>query len=112
MTRRTSRRDFLRTSAGAAALAGGLDLLGPSPLAAEPLPLAGVAPRPPRARDTANVAVIGTGGMGGGHMNAFLKFRKDGVEDVRVVGLCDVCQPRLEAAKARCDTEQGGAVDT
>ncbi|MDP9144310.1 MAG: Gfo/Idh/MocA family oxidoreductase [Actinomycetota bacterium] len=112
MTRSTTRRDFLKTSAGAAALAGTMDLLGASPLAAQPLVLEGVAPRPPKSREPVNIAIIGTGGMGGGHMNAFLKFAKDATEEVRLVGLCDVCQPRLEAAKARCDTEQGGSVDT
>lgn len=107
MTDRTTRRDFLRASAGAAALAGGLDLAG-----AEPLALGGRAPRPPRTREAVNIAVIGTGGMGGGHLNALLKFKKDGVEDVQVVGLCDVCQPRLAEAKIRCDAAQGGSVDT
>lgn len=112
MTDRTSRRDFLRTTAGAAAAAGTLDLIAASPLAAEPLVLEGRDPVPPRAREPVNVAIIGTGGMGTGHMNAFLKFAKDGTEEVRVVGLCDVCQPRLAAAATRCNEQQGGTVDT
>jgi hypothetical protein len=112
MTDRTTRRDFLRTTAGAAAMAGALDVMGASPLSAQPLVLAGQAPTPPRAAEAVNVAIIGTGGMGSGHMNAYLKFAKDGTEQVRVVGLCDVCQPRLQAAKTRTDAEQGGSVDT
>lgn len=112
MTDRTTRRDFLRTTAGAAAVAGTLDLMGASPLSAQPLVLEGREPTPPRAREAVNVAVIGTGGMGSGHMNAYLKFAKDGTEDVRVVGLCDVCQPRLKVAKERTDSQQGGSVDT
>lgn len=112
MTNRSTRRDFLKTTAGAAAVAGTLDALGASPLRAQPLELAGRDPSPPKASDTVNIAILGTGGMGTGHMNAFTKFAKDGAENVRVVGLCDVCQPRLEAAKTRCDADQGGSVDT
>jgi len=64
MTDRTTRREFLRTTAGAAAVAGTLDLMGASPLSAQPLVLEGRDPTPPRAREAVNVAVIGTGGMG------------------------------------------------
>lgn len=112
MTRRTTRREFLSRAAGAAVAAGTADLLAPSITGAHPGPLTGAAPRPPRPFDPVNIAIIGTGGMGSGHLNGFLKMAKDGVEDVRVVGLCDVCQPRLQAAKTRCDAEQGGSVDT
>ncbi len=112
MTNRSTRRDFLKTTAGAAAVASTLDALGASPLGAQPLDLTGRDPSPPKASDTVNIAILGTGGMGTGHMNSFTKFAKDGGENVRVVALCDVCQPRLEAAKTRCDTDQGGSVDT
>lgn len=112
MSHRTSRRDFLKTTAGAAAAAGALDALGARPLYANPAELIGRDPTPPKAHETVNVAILGTGGMGTGHMNAFTKFAKDGVENVRVVALCDVCLPRLEAARTRCDTDQGGSVDT
>ncbi|MDZ4673469.1 MAG: Gfo/Idh/MocA family oxidoreductase [Gemmatimonadota bacterium] len=111
MTDRTTRREFLKTAAGAAAVAGSTTLLDGCAVAAGPAAAAGVPPTPPRVADAVNVAVIGTGGMGSGHMNAYLKFAKDGAEQVRVVGLCDVCQPRLDVAKARTDAQQGGSVD-
>lgn len=112
MAKRTSRRDFLKTTAGAAAAAGTLDALGASPLRASPADLVGRDPTPPMAREAVNIAILGTGGMGSGHMNAFLKFATEGTEEVRIAALCDVCQPRLEAAKTRCDSTQGGSVDT
>lgn len=111
MSQRTSRRDFLKTTAGAAAAVSALDALGAAPLSADPAEFVGRDPTPPKAFETVNIAILGTGGMGNGHLNAFLKFAKDGTENLRVVGLCDVCQPRLEAAKTRCDAEQGGSVD-
>ena len=110
-----SRRDFLLQSAAIAA--GGSALLAgaPDPLEAEAPEaqvIAGVEPMVPAPDEPIKMAIIGTGGMGNGHLEAFLKFKKDGKENVEIVGLCDVCQPRLAKAKKMCDDGQGGSVAT
>jgi predicted dehydrogenase len=53
------------------------------------------------------MAVIGTGGMGTEHCNAFMRFVEDGREDVRITALCDVCDARLENARSRVAEKQG-----
>ncbi len=110
-----SRRDFLLQSAAIAA--GTSALLGgaPDPLGAEapgPEVSPGIEPVVPAPDEPIKMAIIGTGGMGSGHLEAFLKFKKDGKENLEIVGLCDVCQPRLEKAKKMCDDSQGGSVAT
>ena len=47
------------------------------------------------ANDRLNLAIVGTGGMGREHLNWFRQQ-----PDVRVVALCDVAQPHLDAASA------------
>ncbi|NOG52902.1 MAG: Gfo/Idh/MocA family oxidoreductase [Planctomycetes bacterium] len=62
--------------------------------------------------ETIRMAIIGTGGMGSGHMGAIMGFAKRKEENVQIVALCDVNQVRLAAAHARCEKEQGITVDT
>jgi predicted dehydrogenase len=94
--------------AGAAPLLGACRTLGDS----RPIPRA--APRAPLGpNDPVRMAVIGTGGMGTAHCDAFARLAKDGKANVQVVALCDVCDPRLDNAKKKLDEKQPGvAVDT
>ena len=110
MNRSTSRRDFLKTTAGSMAAVSALEILGNEPLHAVPNELKGRTPTPPRNREPVGIGIIGTGGMGSGHLNAFLNFAAAGTEELKIVGLCDVCGPRLDAARQVCDQKQGGEV--
>ncbi|MCA9312232.1 MAG: Gfo/Idh/MocA family oxidoreductase [Phycisphaerales bacterium] len=113
-----SRREFLTTSAaaaiGATALLGAAASAQPvdrAPRNNDPIPRA--AKRAPLGRDEAiRMAVIGTGGMGTGHCHAFMNLAQQGHEKVEIVALCDVCEPRLEDARAACAEKQGITVDT
>jgi predicted dehydrogenase len=109
MTRHPSRRDFLGT---AATSAGMLSLAHTNALIdaalAAPVPRA-LPPRPPRADEPVRIGVIGTGGMGTAHVEAFLAMNQDGRAAVLVAALADVCQSRLAAAKAKVDAIQGAS---
>jgi predicted dehydrogenase len=105
-----SRRHFLKTTAAAAVAAGlaGREVEGAEDL--EPIPQA----RPRAAlgpNDVVKIAVIGTGGMGTGHAEAFARNARDG-RPVRLEALCDLCDPRVANAKARVDKVQGGDITT
>ena len=105
-----SRRDFLATSSALALGPGMLSLDRPNDaIAAErtrPVPAARPAPML-GADDPIKVGVIGTGGMGTGHVDALLAIGKDGRANVQVAALADVCQPRLEMAKEKVEAAQG-----
>ena len=47
------------------------------------------------------IGIIGTGGMGGGHLGAFLGFAKNEEVKLQIVALSDVCKPRLDRAMKR-----------
>lgn len=114
MANRRSRREFLGTATGAAALAGvwpsvGVDAAGG--VHDDAIPQArGRAPL--GAGEPVRIGIIGTGGMGTGHVQAFVRFAKEQPSAVRVDALCDVCQPRLDAAKKIVETDQGPGVVT
>ena len=102
-----SRRSFLARSlavAGAAGLASAA-ASGAAPRKIRPTVNAG-GMRPPRADEPIRVAVIGTGGMGGGHCQAMMNFKRSGRMDVQVVALADVCQERLDGAQRVCESRQ------
>ena len=52
------------------------------------------------ANEKVNVAVVGCGGMGFGHINTLLSLKQKG-EPVDIVAVCDVWQKRLDAAAQR-----------
>jgi len=54
------------------------------------------------------MVVIGTGGMGTGHCQAFMQLTKQGRMNVQVVGVADVCQSHLDRAAQRCRDGQPG----
>lgn len=111
MSKSESRRDFLRKATAAAALASALpSSLGAESEDLEPVPQA--APRAPLAADAVvNIGIIGTGGMGTGHADALAKFAAES-KSIRLAALCDLCDPRVQNAKARVDKAQGGDVPT
>jgi len=105
-----SRRQFLAKTAAAAGAAAVLDACasgprwGPVPRASARAPLAEGEP--------ILMGVIGTGGMGTGHCRAILDAAQTGHEKVTILALSDVCQSRLEKAKALCEERQGIPVET
>ena len=107
------RREFLATSAalaGAGALLGSCSSLtkggGGQPIARHTTPRA-----PLRDGEPLKIGLIGTGGMGAGHLHGFLRHREAETENVQVVALCDVCQPRVESNRAAMAEKQGIEVD-
>jgi predicted dehydrogenase len=107
-----SRRDFLKRTtlaAAAAAMAPAYleaDAAGPGEV---PIPVA-QRRTPLESGEPVRIGIIGTGGMGTGHVQAFLRLAERGEASVRIDALCDVCQPRLVNAKALVDKAQGGSV--
>lgn len=104
------RREFLRRTAGFAAASGLLPLSTTNALIArrrqEAIPRAPRGPTP-GADEPVRIGIIGSGGMGTGHVDAFLAMGKDGRANVQVAAVADVCRPRLEAAKAKVEQVQG-----
>lgn len=122
----STRRDFLKvagitvggvvaSSLPAAAQNNGAKTAGPVPvpradtkkLMAGRYPKAPVMARPRviGANDRINLAIVGVGGMGGGHLNNFNREAQE--RNCYVVGVCDVYQPRLERARS-ATVEKGG----
>ena len=108
----STRRDFLRTAAAAAAATG----LAAGIVRAEedfddggPVSQAG-ARAPLGADEIVRIGIIGTGGMGGGHIDAFLKFAAANTSKIRIDAVSDVCDTRWYGAKKKIDAAQGGEV--
>ena len=112
----TSRRDFLTRTTRVAVGTGVLSLARTNEAIASALaaPLTRAAARPSLLADEPLlIGVIGTGGMGTGHVESFAAIGKDGRAAVRVAALADVCRPRLDAARQKLETIQGvGTVET
>lgn len=100
-----SRRSFM--AASAAVLAGASVAVGQRKIPARVK--AGVV-RVPRRDETVRLGVIGTGGMGTGHIHAFVNFAQQGLEKVEVVALADVCDLRMENGQQKCDGVQSEKV--
>jgi predicted dehydrogenase len=106
----TTRRDFIRTTTGIAAAS----VLPVEELLADDRPVPAAAPRAALgSAEPVRIGVIGTGGMGTNHVEAFVKAAREGRTEVAVVALADVCQPRLEVAKQKAEAVQGeGSIET
>lgn len=107
-----SRRDFLvRSAAAAGALAVGT-AAQQGANGGQPVPSTG--DKTPLGDDEPiRMAIIGTGGMGGGHLNAIIglanpKAGEQPKENVQIVALSDVCKPRLDGALAKARSRQQG----
>ena len=114
MTEKASRRDFLpegvRGRRGRGSVQRRRRGTGAKRSMSSPIPQADHAHR--SAPDgVVNVAVIGTGGMGTGHADALARFAAQS-KSIRLAALCDLCDPRVQNAKARVDKVQGGEVAT
>jgi predicted dehydrogenase len=111
MTDTRSRRDFLRRSAAAAAAAA----LTPSLTHAaetDDSPVEQSRARAPLAAgDPVRIGVIGVGGMGSAHAQAFARLARDG-GTVRIEAVCDVCDPRAASAKRTIDRLQTSDIPT
>ena len=98
----TTRRQFLVGSAAAAATTA--CATGPN---AHPIVKAGA--RAPLGDDEPiRMGIIGTGGMGGGHMGSTINQNKTGQEKVEVVALAEVCKPRLDDRLRQARNDQDG----
>ncbi len=85
--KRINRRSFIaRSAAGAAALGSG----------ALSAPATGAVLG---ANDRINIAVIGCGGQGTGHLRRLVDRAKDPEQKLKVIGVCDVYEPRKERAE-------------
>ncbi len=83
-----SRRKFLHSAAAGATAAG---IASTSVKASTYRRILG-------ASDRIRMGVIGTGGMGTGHVNAFCDLKSKSKVEYDLVALADVCQPRLDNA--------------
>lgn len=93
----SNRRNFLKTSAGLAAAAS----------AGRPMSARSYS-RIIGANDRIMMGIIGTGGMGSGHLNRFCALKGDSKVAYDIVALSDVCQPKLDNAKKTAEDRQPG----
>ncbi|MDX2132667.1 MAG: Gfo/Idh/MocA family oxidoreductase [Planctomycetota bacterium] len=104
-----SRRSFLSTAAliaGAGALAACATKGKPVASAGATSPAPTAKPRVPLSEgETIRIGVIGTGGMGTGHVHAFCNIMKKNREKVHVVALADVNDLFVQKAQAHCQKE-------
>ena len=111
----TSRRDFLqRTAAATAALGLAPSLAHGSEISFDPEPVPEGLPRAPLGpNDPVRIGIIGTGGMGTGHLEAFVKAAKDGRTNMVVAAGADVCDKRVAQAREKAEAVQGsGTMDS
>ncbi|MDE0957464.1 MAG: Gfo/Idh/MocA family oxidoreductase [Planctomycetota bacterium] len=104
------RRDFLKgaaLAAGAIAISGN-SLLGSERIGAKTGVIGRAARRTPLGDDgVVRMGVIGTGGMGGGHIDSFLRFATRGEDKVKIVAVCDVNHKRRAVAESKINKAQG-----
>jgi predicted dehydrogenase len=107
----SSRRQFLGTTAAGFAAAGLASAAGRTVFAYAPQPAAKAKPRIPlKDGETIRMGIIGTGGMGTGHCDAFSKLAKQGREKVQIVAICDVNDLHAANAKQVIEKNQGADV--
>lgn len=106
-----TRRRFLGTTAAAglvAAVGSRASAAGTKVFSYVPQPAGKAKPRiPVKEGETVRMAIIGTGGMGTGHCDAFSRLAKAGREKVQIVALCDVNDLHVANAKGVIEKNQG-----
>jgi predicted dehydrogenase len=112
-----SRREFLTRSAaaaGAASVLGAAHPLGAAATGRPARPLPTARPGTPLGPDDPiRIAVVGTGGMGTAHCQAFTALAEKGLANLQLVALADVCLPRLEnAQRVVAERQKDVPVDT
>lgn len=109
-----TRRGFMLATAAGLASAGAFlsacESSGSQRVNAAP---SGPAPRakarvPVGDHEPVRMAVIGTGGMGTGHCEAFATLTQQGKMNTQIVAIADVCQPRMDSALSKCRELQPG----
>lgn len=108
-----SRRTFLAQSAALAGVAmlgaqAGAGTMGAANLVPSVKSRKGNIPNP---GEPIKMGIIGTGGMGGGHLNSIISLAKQGLTDTQIVAVCDVCDSKLEGAKRVAEEKQGISVE-
>ena len=107
-----SRRDFLTRSAAAAAgitLGGACTSTGSKESAPIGMPIPVARERAPLGPDDPiKMGVIGTGGMANGHIDSTLKQIEDGMVNLEIVALAEVCKPRLDSTMEKVQAGQQG----
>jgi predicted dehydrogenase len=104
------RRDFIRSTAVGAAGA----LMGSYALSSKASGQEAAAPEDKKVsqspNERVNLGLIGTGGMGSGHLIGFMDLAEQGLENVNISAVCDVAVPRLESNHAAVEKRQGNKV--
>ncbi len=65
----------------------------------------------PKADEAIRMGIIGTGGMGGGHLHSIISLAQQGKTNTQIVAVCDVCDLKSEGAKKAAEEKQGITVD-
>ncbi|MFA0739754.1 MAG: hypothetical protein LKKZDAJK_002878 [Candidatus Fervidibacter sp.] len=102
-----SRRQFLKTAAGALAVGAMASGFKPSRAYA----LAG-SQRVVGANDRITIGIIGCGGMGHAHMRTLVSAIQRGEENAEIVAVCDIYDPRKESARQTCERQWEGKSQT
>jgi predicted dehydrogenase len=120
MSEPSGRRRFLRKTIAAAAAASawpaassanGIDAQGGWEEFLDDASIPQASPRTPLGPgDPVRIGVIGTGGMGTSHCEAFAKLASAGHARVSVDAVSDVCQPRMMGAKQKVDAIQKSSI--
>lgn len=93
----STRRGFIRNASLAATAAGPVAMMAAKPQGIKPTVSARSASRVVGANDRINLGMIGMGGMGTVHLQAFMKQSEE-EKDIQVVAVCDVYKRRKERA--------------
>lgn len=101
--REVSRREFLKTAAGALAVG----TLASGWKKSKAYALAG-SQRVIGSNERINIGIIGCGGMGHAHMRTLVSLARKGEENIELVAVCDIYEPRKESARRTCESQWEG----
>jgi len=95
----SSRRAFLNTASAAAALSAASNAFAKNEKTIRPGVTARSASRVVGANDRVHVGMIGVGGMGTVHLQAFMKQQNDDEKDIQIVAISDIYTKRKQRAR-------------